>query len=90
MPSHEHEALVRLFREDPSLVPTVLHQWLGLPVPVDPSCSVADSALTETQPAELRADAVFLLHDARGRTELAVVLEVQRDWDDRKHWTWPA
>jgi hypothetical protein len=29
MEGHEHAALVKLFREDPSLVTTVLSQWLG-------------------------------------------------------------
>lgn len=90
MPGHEHEALVRLFRNDPALIATVLSRWLGHALPGALDCKAVDSNLTEAQPMELRADAVFLLSDSPRHTALAVVLEVQRDWDARKAWTWPA
>jgi hypothetical protein len=58
-------------------------------LPRDVACVVADSDLSEAAPVQLRADAVFLLKGAAGRLEGAVVLEVQRDWDRRKEFTWP-
>jgi hypothetical protein len=51
--------------------------------------SVDSGALTQLNPAELRADLVIALHEDE-RPTLGVVLEMQRERDDEKLFSWPA
>jgi len=50
---------------------------------------MAPSDLTTSVPAELRADAVVILSGADG-SQLAVVVEIQLRYDDRKRFSWPS
>jgi hypothetical protein len=88
MPSISHEAPLELLRGDPRLA-AVLLRGLGVPTPGGAKASMASSDLTASVPAELRADAVVMLSGADG-TRLAVVVEIQLRYDDRKRFSWPS
>ncbi len=91
MPSLAHEAPLPVLREEPALVPTLLRESLGVIVPSFTTAEVADAALTQVVPAELRAD---LIVELRGPPPdrpvvIAVVVEIQRSRDDDKWRSWP-
>src|SRR5262245_25219641 len=48
------------------------------------------SPRSSAHPVEFRADLVLELRDAEGATVLALVLEVQRDQDPDKKYSWPV
>jgi hypothetical protein len=52
--------------------------------------TVVESTLDQMIPVEFRADLVIELRSAAGALVLAIVLEVQRDDDDDKKYTWPV
>jgi hypothetical protein len=52
MSSFEHEALVRLFRDDPDLAPSVLTRSLGLLLPAHEAAQTESADLTQLAPAE--------------------------------------
>jgi hypothetical protein len=98
MPSLEHEAPLELLRGDPRLAAVLLNS-LGIPVPPGTAARLVSADLTASLPAELRADAVVLLlsgatesgrMDADTDGKLAVVIEIQLQYDDRKVFSWPA
>jgi hypothetical protein len=88
MPSISHEAPLELLRGDPRLA-AVLLRGLGVAVPGGTKAEMAPSDLTASVPAELRADAVVMLSGADG-AQLAVVVEIQLRYDDRKRFSWPS
>src|SRR3954469_5229567 len=61
MLSMAHEILVDLFKNRPSLAAEILVEVLGLSLPDYTEARIASADLTETQPAEYRADIVVLL-----------------------------
>ena len=90
MPSLEHNALVEMFRETPELAARLLAQILRAPVPPHRSVAVVEAALDQLLPTEYRADLVLELRDAGNKLTLAIVLEVQRDEDGKKKFSWPV
>ncbi len=90
MPTLEHNGLVEMFREKPSLVPHFLTTLFHLDLPAHASIAVVESSLDQLIPVEFRADLVLELRDAGGALVLAVVLEVQRDRDLDKKFSWPV
>ncbi|MGK4002435.1 hypothetical protein WMF31_07420 [Sorangium sp. So ce1036] len=90
MPTLEHNALVEMFRERPELAPHVLATLFHVEVPPHTSVAVVESSLDQLIPAELRADLVLELRDANGKLVLAIVLEVQRNVDPDKKFSWPT
>ena len=88
MPSHLHEALLLLFRNQPALVPELIRQLLGGEIPGFGEARVVEADLTDIQPAEYRADMVIELFD--GSPVFAIILEVQLSENKRKHFVWPA
>ncbi len=90
MPTLEHNALVEMFRENPGLAPHLLSLLFHLDVPSHATAKVADSTLDQLIPIEFRADLVLELRDGKGKVVQAIVLEVQRDEDPRKKYSWPA
>lgn len=90
MPTLEHNGLVDLFRENPSLAPHFVSTLFHLEVPRHASVAVVESALDQLIPVEFRADLVLELRDASGATVLAIVLEVQRERDPDKKYSWLA
>jgi len=59
-------------------------------VPAYAAIGVVESTLDQMIPAEFRADLVLELRSVAGALVLAIVLEVQRDDDDDKKYTWPV
>jgi len=62
MPSFDHELLVELFQNRPSLATELLAESLHVPQPAYDEARLASIALTEIQPAEYRADVVVVLY----------------------------
>jgi hypothetical protein len=89
MPSMAHEILVDLFKNRPSLAAEILVEVLGLALPPYTEARLASIDLTETQPAEYRADVVVVLLD-RDVPVQVIVVEVQLAVDPRKRLSWPA
>ncbi|WP_437488883.1 hypothetical protein WME75_09615 [Sorangium sp. So ce1014] len=90
MPTLEHNALVEMFREHPELAPRLLATLFHLEVPPHASVAVVESSLDQLLPVEFRADLVLELRDASGTLVLAIVIEVQRDVDPDKRFSWPT
>ncbi|XXX76559.1 hypothetical protein WMF30_53815 [Sorangium sp. So ce134] len=90
MPTLEHNALVEMFREHPELAPRLLATLFHVEVPPYALVGVVESSLDQLIPVEFRADLVLELRDASGALVLAIVLEVQRDVDPNKKFSWPT
>jgi hypothetical protein len=88
MPSIPHEAPLELLRHNP-LLAAVLLRGLGVVIPEGATAEMAPTDLSASVPAELRADAVVML-SGTGGARLAVIVEVQLRYDDRKRYSWPA
>ncbi|WP_437964221.1 hypothetical protein WMF04_31475 [Sorangium sp. So ce260] len=90
MPTLEHNALVEMFRDQPTLAPRLLTTLFHVEVPPHVSVAVVESSLDQLIPVEFRADLVLELRDASGTLALAIVIEVQRDVDPDKKFSWPT
>jgi hypothetical protein len=90
MPTLEHNGLVEMFRENPSLAPHLLEMLFHLEVPPYASASVTESSLDQLIPVEFRADLVLELCDDEEALVLSIILEVQRDGDPDKKFSWPV
>ncbi|WP_437596432.1 hypothetical protein WMF28_28065 [Sorangium sp. So ce590] len=90
MPTLEHNALVEMFREHPELAPRWLATLFHVEVPPHASVAVVESSLDQLLPVEFRADLVLELRAASGALVLAIVIEVQRDVDPDKRFSWPT
>ncbi|WP_066361946.1 hypothetical protein [Herbidospora mongoliensis] len=87
-PTTEHELWLDLFTNNPRLAPDLLEETFGVHVPYYEEARVESPVMNESRPVELRADHVIVLRN-RGRPVLACVVEVQRNHDARKEWSWP-
>jgi hypothetical protein len=85
-PTQEHEFLIELVRQRPSLAAKLLTE-MGVSVPDFDEARLECPDFTECVPTEYRADAVVVL--ANGKPTAGIVLEVQRKYKKQKHWTWP-
>jgi hypothetical protein len=90
MPTLQHNAIVEMFRESPELAPHFLAILFHVDVPPHASVSVVESSLDQLIPVEFRADLVIELRAAEGGLVLAIVVEVQRDEDPDKKYSWPV
>jgi len=90
MPTLEHNGLIEMFRENPSLAPHFLALIFHIDVPPHASVRVADTALDQLRPVEFRADLVLELRDDQGNVVFAIVFEAQREQKPRKAYTWPV
>jgi hypothetical protein len=88
VPSHVHEALLALFRNQPGLAPGLLRDALHVELPTYTETRIESAELTDVQPAEYRADLVVLLYDTR--PVLGIVVEAQLAIDERKRFSWPV
>lgn len=88
MPSHQHEALVYLFRNSPQLALKLLRSTLDEPLPAHTDVKIECANLTELQPTEYRADLVLSI--SNGKPVHGLIVEVQLGIDRRKQFTWPA
>ena len=89
MTSLPHEVPLALFRECPELVPTLLRDLLHLALPPFVEVRVAEADFTQLAPTEFRADLVLTLTAADGSPVLGIIVEVQRQIDGHKRFTWP-
>jgi hypothetical protein len=89
MVSIQHESLVELFRNRPSLAAEILAEALDIPMPAFSEARVASVSLNEIRPAEYRADLVVVLLQG-DKPVRVIVVEVQLKRDDDKRFTWPA
>ena len=90
MPTLEHDGVVRLFRDNPSLAPRVIEDIFRMPLPAHATIRVADCALDQMLPIEFRADLVLEVLNDEGACVLAIVLESQREITARKKYSWPV
>ncbi len=85
-PSVEHDAVLMLFRNRPTLAAELLRDSLHIPVPEFDHVRIADAALGELVPTEYRADLVLLLEGAslgaRRSPERAVLSAMVHGQDD--------
>ena len=88
MPSLEHNSLIEMFRENPNLAPHLIEMLFHIAVPSHVSVKVVESSLDQMIPIEFRADLVLELEN--GRPVLLIVLEMQRDEDEDKKYSWPV
>src|SRR5690606_11446200 len=88
MPSQQHEAIISLFRNRPTLAAQLLVEALQVTLPVYTEARIDSAELTEVQPAEYRADLVVLLYE--GKPVLGIVVEVQLSPDADKRFSWPV
>ncbi|MEZ4307127.1 MAG: hypothetical protein R3F14_03670 [Polyangiaceae bacterium] len=90
MVSMEHEVLVDLFKNRPSLAAELLSEVLGVPLPTYTEARLASIDLTEIRPAEYRADVIVQLLLDGDTAVRVIIVEVQLERDARKRFTWPA
>ena len=82
MVSLDHEILLELFRNRPSLAPELLRDVMGVAVPDPTTARVVSESLGDVQPAERRADGALIV--GQGNDRLGVVLEIQRTFKRQK------
>ncbi|MEO3873671.1 hypothetical protein ABGB18_33085 [Nonomuraea sp. B12E4] len=87
MPTQQHEYLLELVQQRPSLVATLLAEK-GVTVPAFQEARLDSCDMSDRMPTEYRADSVVVMIDKKPVS--AVVLEVQRKYDSKKHWSWPV
>ncbi|MEU1727762.1 hypothetical protein [Nonomuraea sp. NPDC005692] len=85
MISSQHEALHRVFRDNPELCTSVF-KVLDIPFPSPTEVAVVDTDLTEIKPIERRADTIMMFTSLEGQH--AVITESQSKPDDRKTAAW--
>ncbi len=90
MPTLEHSALVEMFRDNPGLASHLIASVLHVDIPSHDTVAVVESSLDQLLPVEFRADLVLELRDAAGAVVLAIIVEVQRDDDPDKLYSWPV
>jgi hypothetical protein len=89
MVTHSHEVPIRLFQARPELAAELLVKTLGAAFPAYASAVPESEALTSNDPLELNCDNAAVFRDEAGVPVFAIIVEVQRAQDKRKHYTWP-
>ncbi|GAA1667959.1 hypothetical protein GCM10009830_12160 [Glycomyces endophyticus] len=89
MVTHSHEVPIRLFQARPELAAELLVKSLGAALPAYASALPESEALTNNDPLELNCDNAAVFRDEAGVPVFAVIIEVQRGQDNRKHYSWP-
>lgn len=88
MPTGEHETPIELAKLDPGLLTWLLAHLFKVPVPDYHHARARPTDVRVVVPRTYHADGMVLYCDAADVPVLAVVLEIQRGWDDSKRWTW--
>ena len=88
MPSYQHEALLVLLQDSSKLPPGLL-RYMKVEVPQYTEARPESTNLTDLQPAEYRADLVWLLLREQ-KPVLGIIIEVQLSIDEDKKYAWPA
>jgi len=89
MPSPLHEQLLELMRGRPAFAAELLRNAAGLRLGAEVlvTARTGGQSFVQLQPPEYRADLVIEL--GTGRSELAIIVEVQLGIDDEKRGSWP-
>ncbi|WP_394843285.1 hypothetical protein LZC95_40330 [Pendulispora brunnea] len=87
--SVEHEGLVLLFRNRPTLAAECLRDLLGCPVPEFASVESVDTQVAQVVAANRAPDLILVLRDEAGRPRLVLIVEMQRGVDRKKERSWP-
>ena len=90
MTSQQHEVPIRLFQRRPELIVEILESCFGTRLPEFKQVVGGSEALTSCDPLDLVCDNVGVLQDEEGNRLHAVIVEIQRQVDKRKEYTWPA
>ena len=90
MPSLDHEALVELFRNRPTLAAELLREAFGQALPIFKEARIESADLAEVIPADRRADLLVVLVDEQQKALQAIVVEVQLGPDSDKPYIWPV
>jgi hypothetical protein len=80
---------LEFFRNRPDLAAVLLRLVFGMDIPDGVAASLGSETFTECDSAEFRCDATIMLGDPL-TPDVAIVVEVQLRWDDRKRYTWPT
>ena len=88
--SLEHQGIIDMFRENPSLAPHLIEKLFHVQLPPHASAKVVESTLDQMIPIEFSADLVLELLNEQGEPVLLIVLEMQRAIDHDKEYTWPV
>ncbi|HEX6683655.1 MAG TPA: hypothetical protein VF062_12710 [Candidatus Limnocylindrales bacterium] len=87
MVTSSHEALHRIFQQDPTLFARTFKALLGIKFPQPTSVSVLNADLTECEPLERRLDTALLVDTDAGRH--VIVIESQTAPDNSRRFSWP-
>lgn len=90
MPTLEHNGIIEMFREEPSLAPHFVETLFHMKLPPYASAKVVESTLDQMIPIEFSADLVLELVDEQGQPVVLIVLEMQRAIDPDKEYSWPV
>lgn len=85
----EHEAPLELFRRYPELVPSLLRQVFHAPMPERVRVRDVPSTFNQVTVQELRSDGALVIEDESGTPLAGVIIEVQRQIDPEKLFSWP-
>lgn len=88
MPSELHDTVNLIFRENPHLVVELLHEHLGVALPVDLPVQVAPGDLNDRPSRDMHPDTVFTLGSQR-EPRHAIALEIQQDFSPEKRLALP-
>jgi hypothetical protein len=86
--SLEHQGIIDMFRENPSLAPRLIEKLFHVQLPPHASAKVVESTLDQMIPVEFSADLVLELLNEQGEPVLLIVLEMQRAIDHDKEYSW--
>ncbi|QSB16644.1 hypothetical protein JQS43_10390 [Natronosporangium hydrolyticum] len=89
MPSAEHETPIALAKLDPGLVAWLLTNLFDIKIPDYHHARTHPTDVRVMIPRTYHADGMLVFCDPTDQPIAAVVLEVQRGWDQTKHRTWP-
>lgn len=89
MPSMQHDVIVELFLNRPSLAAELLGETFDVKIPRYTEARIVSAELTQIQPAEYRADAVAILVEREATVRVNIV-EVQLSVDPDKRFSWPV
>jgi hypothetical protein len=89
MVSGEHESQIALAKLDPGLAAWLLVNQFEEKMPVYQHARPQATDVRVLVPRTYHADGMLVYYDEADRPVLAVVLEVQRGWDQTKRRTWP-
>lgn len=87
--TNEHDTPLKLLRRKPGFAVELAGEILGLPIPEHGKVLPYSESLTDVEVRDLNADNVVVC-DTGDRHQLGIIIEVQREKDKRKLFSWPA